>query len=31
MEERKQLYHQAEQIVVDDAPWVFLGYQNIRW
>jgi ABC-type transport system substrate-binding protein len=28
MEERKALYHQAEQIVVDDAPWVFLGYQK---
>ncbi len=27
MEERKALYHQAEQIIVDDAPWVFLGYQ----
>jgi peptide/nickel transport system substrate-binding protein len=26
-EERKQLYHQAEQLIVDDAPWVFLGYQ----
>jgi ABC-type transport system substrate-binding protein len=28
IEERKSLYHQAEQIVVDDAPWVFLGYQK---
>jgi peptide/nickel transport system substrate-binding protein len=28
MEERKGLYNQAEQIVVDDAPWVFLGYQK---
>src|SRR5215212_9811108 len=28
MEERKALYQQAEQIVVDDAPWVFLGYQK---
>src|SRR5215216_4819532 len=28
MEERKKLYHQAEQMVVDDAPWVFLGYQK---
>jgi ABC-type transport system substrate-binding protein len=27
-EERKQLYHQAEQLIVDDAPWVFLGYQK---
>jgi peptide/nickel transport system substrate-binding protein len=27
MEERKQLYHQAEQLIVDDAPCVFLGYQ----
>jgi peptide/nickel transport system substrate-binding protein len=27
MEERKALYQQAEQIIVDDAPWVFLGYQ----
>jgi peptide/nickel transport system substrate-binding protein len=26
-EARKQLYHQAEQIIVEDAPWVFLGYQ----
>jgi peptide/nickel transport system substrate-binding protein len=26
-EERTQLYHQAEQLIVDDAPWVFLGYQ----
>ncbi|MDF3039675.1 MAG: ABC-type dipeptide transport system, periplasmic component [Thermomicrobiales bacterium] len=28
MEERKALYQQAEQIIVDDAPWVFLGYQK---
>jgi ABC-type transport system substrate-binding protein len=28
MEERKALYQQVEQIVVDDAPWVFLGYQK---
>jgi peptide/nickel transport system substrate-binding protein len=27
MEERKTLYHQAEQLIVDDAPCVFLGYQ----
>ena len=27
-EERTQLYHQAEQLIVDDAPWVFLGYQK---
>ena len=27
-EQRKTLYHQAEQIIVDDAPWVFLGYQK---
>ena len=27
-EERKTLYHQAEQLIVDDAPWVFLGYQK---
>ena len=27
-EERKALYQQAEQIIVDDAPWVFLGYQK---
>ena len=27
MEERKQLYHQAEQLIVDDAPCLFLGYQ----
>ena len=27
-EERKALYHQAEQLIVDDAPWVFLGYQK---
>src|SRR5215212_488139 len=28
LEERKALYQQVEQIVVDDAPWVFLGYQK---
>src|SRR5215212_1852314 len=28
MEERKALYHQAEQLIVDDAPCVFLGYQK---
>ncbi|HEY7036080.1 MAG TPA: ABC transporter substrate-binding protein [Thermomicrobiales bacterium] len=27
-EQRKQLYYQAEQMIVDDAPWVFLGYQK---
>ena len=27
-EERKTFYHQAEQLIVDDAPWVFLGYQK---
>jgi ABC-type transport system substrate-binding protein len=27
-EKRKALYHQAEQIIVDDAPWAFLGYQK---
>jgi ABC-type transport system substrate-binding protein len=27
-EERKTIYHQAEQLIVDDAPWVFLGYQK---
>lgn len=26
--ERTTLYHQAEQLIVDDAPWVFLGYQK---
>jgi peptide/nickel transport system substrate-binding protein len=26
-ETRIELYHQAEQIIVDDAPWAFLGYQ----
>lgn len=25
---RIQLYHQAEQQIVDDAPWAFLGYQK---
>ncbi len=27
-EARKVIYQQAEQIIVDDAPWVFLGYQK---
>ena len=27
-EERTEIYHQAEQIIVDDAPWAFLGYQK---
>jgi peptide/nickel transport system substrate-binding protein len=27
-EKRIPLYHQAEQLIVDDAPWVFLGYQK---
>ncbi len=27
-EERKTIYEQAEQLIVDDAPWVFLGYQK---
>jgi peptide/nickel transport system substrate-binding protein len=27
-EKRKPLYHQAEQMIVDDAPWAFLGYQK---
>ena len=27
-EQRKELYHQAEQLIVDDAPWCFLGYQK---
>lgn len=26
-EARKALYQQAEQMIVEDAPWVFLGYQ----
>ena len=26
--ERAKIYHQAEQIIVDEAPWVFLGYQK---
>ncbi len=26
-EDRKTLYQQAEEIIVEDAPWVFLGYQ----
>jgi ABC-type transport system substrate-binding protein len=25
---RKKIYQQAEQIIVDDAPWIFLGYQK---
>lgn len=27
-EERTAIYHKAEQIIVDDAPWCFLGYQK---
>jgi peptide/nickel transport system substrate-binding protein len=27
-EERKAIYQQAEQIIVDDAPWLFIGYQK---
>ena len=27
-EERIPLYHEAEQLIVDDAPWAFLGYQK---
>jgi peptide/nickel transport system substrate-binding protein len=27
-EARKALYQQAEQLIVDDAPWCFLGYQK---
>src|SRR5215211_5248565 len=27
-EERKAIYHQAEQLIVDDAPCLFLGYQK---
>ena len=27
-DERKTIYHQAEQLIVDDAPCVFLGYQK---
>jgi len=27
-DKRIPLYHQAEQTIVDDAPWVFLGYQK---
>ena len=27
-QERIPLYHKAEQIAVDDAPWAFLGYQK---
>lgn len=26
-EERIPIYHEAEQLIVDDAPWCFLGYQ----
>jgi peptide/nickel transport system substrate-binding protein len=26
--QRTDLYHQAEQMIVEDAPWVFLGYQK---
>ncbi|MDQ2652334.1 MAG: ABC transporter substrate-binding protein [Chloroflexota bacterium] len=26
--ERTEIYHQAEQLIVDEAPWVFLGYQK---
>jgi peptide/nickel transport system substrate-binding protein len=26
--QRTELYHKAEQQIVDDAPWVFLGYQK---
>ncbi|MBA2595567.1 MAG: ABC transporter substrate-binding protein [Chloroflexia bacterium] len=27
-EERKTIYQEAEQLIVDDAPWTFLGYQK---
>lgn len=27
-EERVPIYHEAEQLIVDDAPWGFLGYQK---
>ena len=27
---RYALYQQAEELLVDDAPWVFLGHKNIR-
>jgi ABC-type transport system substrate-binding protein len=27
-EERIPIYHEAEQLIVDDAPWTFLGYQK---
>lgn len=27
-EERIPIYHEAEQLIVDDAPWAFLGYQK---
>jgi ABC-type transport system substrate-binding protein len=26
--ERTKLYQQAEQLIVDDAPWIFIGYQK---
>ncbi len=26
--ERTKIYYQAEQLIVDEAPWVFLGYQK---
>lgn len=27
-DERIPIYHEAEQLIVDDAPWCFLGYQK---
>jgi ABC-type transport system substrate-binding protein len=27
-DERTKLYQQAEQLIVDDAPWIFIGYQK---
>src|SRR5215218_2718343 len=27
-DERTKLYQQAEQMIVDDAPWIFLGFQK---
>ena len=24
----RRIYQQAEQLIVDDAPWIFLGYQK---
>jgi ABC-type transport system substrate-binding protein len=27
-DERTKLYQQAEQMIVDDAPWIFIGYQK---